>query len=224
MSRVDRVKNLPGLIEAYGKSETLRKTANLIVMSSITRVDESKDQEEIEQLQRMYELIGHYQLDGSLRWCAARLDKVATGEIYRLIADRKGVFAQPAFMETFGLTVIEAMACGLPVVVTCFGGPAEIVEHRRSGEVVNPNDMEAMADALQRVVTQSDLWQTYSREGIERVHRAFHWRAHAERVLRLANTYSFWAYLDVMNRQALDQYIHTLYHTVYRPRAVAALG
>ena len=223
MSRVDRVKNLPGLIEAYGQSPTLRKSANLVIMSSITRVEESQDQEEIDQLRRMYELIDQYQLDGSLRWCAVRLDKVETGEIYRIVADRGGVFAQPAFMETFGLTVIEAMACGLPVVVTCFGGPAEIVERGRSGEVVDPNDLDAVADALQRVVTQSNLWQGYSGEGIERVHRAFHWRAHAERVLRLANTYSFWDYLDVMNRQALDQYIHTLYHTVYRPRAVAAL-
>jgi len=224
MSRVDRVKNLPGLIEAYGKSEALRESANLVIMSSITRVEESKDQEEIHQLRRIYDLIDHYQLDGSMRWCAVRLDKVETGEIYRIVADRGGVFAQPAFMETFGLTVIEAMACGLPVVVTCFGGPAEIVEHRRSGEVVDPNDMEGMAGALQRVVTHASLWQNYSREGIDRVHRAFHWRAHAERVLRLANTYSFWDYLDIMNRQALDQYIHTLYHTVYRPRAVEALG
>jgi sucrose synthase len=224
MSRVDRVKNLPGLIEAFGKSEALRESANLLIMSSITRVEESKDQEEIEQLQRMYDLIDYYQLDGSLRWCAARLDKVETGEIYRIVADRRGVFAQPAFMETFGLTVIEAMACGLPVVVTCFGGPAEIVEHEKSGQVVNPNDLKAMADALQRVVTQQAIWQGFSMEGIERVRRAFHWQAHAERVLRLSNTYTFWDYLDVMNRQALDQYIHTLYHTVYRPRAVAALG
>ncbi len=224
MSRVDRVKNLPGLIEAYGKSEALREAANLVIMSSITRVEESKDQEEIEQLGRMYDLIDYYQLDGSVRWCAARLDKVETGEIYRVVADRRGVFAQPAFMETFGLTVIEAMACGLPVVVTCFGGPAEIVEQNKSGQIVNPNDLEAMADALYRVVTQKELWDGFSAEGIERVHRAFHWRAHAERVLRLSNTYTFWDFLDVMNRQALDQYIHTLYHTVYRPRAVAALG
>ncbi|MCL4691480.1 MAG: glycosyltransferase, partial [Candidatus Hydrogenedentes bacterium] len=161
--------------------------------------------------------------DGSVRWCAARLDKVETGEIYRVVADRRGVFAQPAFMETFGLTVIEAMACGLPVVVTCFGGPAEIVEQNRSGQIVNPNDLAAVAEALHRVVTQQDLWDRFSAEGIERVHRAFHWRAHAERVLRLSNTYTFWDFLDVMNRQALDQYIHTLYHTVYRPRAVAAL-
>ena len=52
-------------------------------------------------------LIRQYDLAGHIRWCARRLDKVETGEIYRMIADGRGVFAQPAFMETFGLTVVE---------------------------------------------------------------------------------------------------------------------
>jgi len=224
MSRVDKVKNLPGIIEAYGKSERLREAANLVIMSSITRIEDSNDQEEIDQLRRMYALLDEYNLAGSVRWCAARLDKVETGEIYRLIADRRGAFAQPAFMETFGLTVIEAMACSVPVVVTCFGGPAEIVEHGRSGEVVNPNDHARMAAALHGVLTDAETWDRYSREGIERVRTAFLWSSHAAKVLRLANTYSFWDHLDVMNRRALDQYIHTLYHTVFRPRAMATLN
>lgn len=223
MSRVDKVKNLPGLIEAYGKSEALRNAGNLIIMSSLTRIEDSSDQEEIDQLRRIYDLLEHYQLDGSIRWCAARLDKVETGEIYRLVADRRGVFAQPAFMETFGLTVIEAMACSVPVVVTCFGGPAEIVEHGRSGEVVNPNDHDRMAGALHGVLVNESRWNSYSAEGIERVKTAFLWSSHAAKVLRLANTYSFWDHLDVMNRRALDQYIHTLYHTVFRPRAMETL-
>jgi sucrose synthase len=147
---------------------------------------------------------------------------VETGEIYRIVADRKGVFAQPAFMETFGLTVIEAMACGLPVVATCFGGPSEVVRPGESGAVENPNDHEAFAHALEFVVRDEQLWQTYAEGGIQRVREAFTWSRHAAKVLRLANVYTYWNYLDVMNRQALDRYIHTLYHTIYRPRIMAA--
>lgn len=221
MSRLDKVKNLPGLVEAYAKSERLRESANLIIMSSITDASQSSDQEEIEVINRLYELIEEYALHGHFRWCAARLDKVETGEIYRVMADRKGAFAQPAHMETFGLTVIEAMACGLPVVVTCFGGPAEIVIDGASGRVVNPNHHDDYANALADIVADTGEWARYSEAGIKRVRDAFSWSAHAARVLQLANIYRYWDYLDVMNRQALDTYIHTLYHTIFRGRAVA---
>jgi sucrose synthase len=65
------------------------------------------------------------------------------------------------------------------------------------------------------------VWQGYHENGLKRVREAFNWEAHARKILRLANVYSYWNYLDVMNRSALDQYVHTLYHTVYRPRAQA---
>jgi len=224
MSRMDKVKNLSGFVEMYAKRTTLQEKANLIILSSILDASKSKDKEEIEQINRIHQLIEEYNLEGHVRWIAARLDKVETGEVYRIIADHRGVFAQPALMETFGLTVIEAMSCGLPVVVTCFGGPAEIVIPGQSGEVENPNDHEAFAAALERVLYDPSVWENRSHAGIARVHEAFNWSVHAKNILRLANVYSYWNYLDVMNRQALDRYIHTLYHTVYRPRAKAMIG
>ncbi|KAK7836477.1 sucrose synthase 2 [Quercus suber] len=60
------------------------------------------------------------------------------GELYRYIADTKGAFVQPAFYEAFGLTVVEAMTCGLPTFATCHGGPAEIIEHGISGFHIDP--------------------------------------------------------------------------------------
>lgn len=224
MSRVDKVKNLGGLVEIYGRSPSLRKAANLIILSSILDPAESKDAEEIEQLHLIQHKIEEFQLHGHVRWIAARLDKIETGEIYRVIADHRGVFAQPALMETFGLTVIEAMACGLPVVVTCFGGPAEIVEPGKSGEVEDPNDFERFADALERTVADAQTWEARSTGGMARVAAAFNWPVHADRLLQLANVYAYWKFLDVMNRGALDQYIHTLYHAVYRPRVLDMTG
>lgn len=218
MARMDRIKNLGGLVEVFGKHSSLRDAANLFIVSSIIDAGQSSDQEEITEIQRMYELLDRFDLHGHVRWCAARLNKVETGEIYRVVADRGGVFAQPAFMETFGLTVVEAMACGLPVVVTCFGGPSEIVVDEESGAVRDPNDHAAFGDALYRVVSDGATWNRFSQQGVKRVLDAFTWARHAERILQLSNVYSYWNYLDVMNRTALDQYIETLYHTVYRPR------
>ena len=43
-------------------------------------------------------------------------------------ADKRGAFVQPALYEAFGLTVIEAMSCGLPTFATVRGGPAEVMQ------------------------------------------------------------------------------------------------
>ena len=42
-------------------------------------------------------------------------------------ADKHGAFVQPALYEAFGLTVVEAMSCGLPTFATNQGGPAEVL-------------------------------------------------------------------------------------------------
>jgi sucrose synthase len=224
MARMDRIKNLSGLVELFATSPSLRDHANLLLISSLIDASQSRDQEEIAEVNKIHELIQRYELTGQIRWCAARLDKVETGEIYRITADRQGVFAQPAFMETFGLTVVEAMACSLPVVVTCFGGPSEIVLDGECGFVRNPNDHDEFAAAMEKIVSDRELWERFSKAGIERVHEAFTWSKHADSLLRLANVYDYWNHIDVMNRQALDRYIHTLYHTVYRPRTQAMLA
>ncbi|TWT90131.1 Mannosylfructose-phosphate synthase [Pseudobythopirellula maris] len=221
MARIDKVKNLTGLADLFGKCEKLREHANLLLVTSINERDQASDPEELEEVDRLYELIARHSLEGSIRWAAARLDKAETGEIYRILADRRSVFAQPALMETFGLTVIEAMACGMPVVGTAFGGPAEIILDGECGEVRDPNDHEAFAQSLLDIVSDTEKWRRYSEEGIQRVETAFRWARHAESLLRISNVYTYWNHTDVMNRPALDRYLHTLYHTVYRPRADA---
>ena len=50
-----------------------------------------------------------------------------------LAVDMRGAFVQPALYEAFGLTVIEAMTCGLPCFATNRGGPAEIIKNGISG-------------------------------------------------------------------------------------------
>lgn len=223
IARVDRLKNLSGLVELFGKSDYLREHSNLVLLSSIINAAESEDHEEYDEINKIHGLVQQHELDGHFRWIGRRLNKVETGEVYRMIADKKGVFAQPALMETFGLTIVEAMASGLPVVVTCFGGPAEIVIPGECGEVLNPNDHAAFAKALENVVSEEALWEKYSKGGIVRVKAPFNWPTHTKKLLGLANVYSYWNFLDVMNRNALDQYIHTLYFTVFRERANALL-
>ena len=58
--------------------------------------------------------------------------------------------------EPFGRVVIEAMACETPVVAFRCGGPAEIIEHDRTGLLAEPFDVDAMADAMTALLADPD--------------------------------------------------------------------
>lgn len=61
------------------------------------------------------------------------------------------LLVQPSFSEGFGMTIIEAISCGRPVVATESGGPQDIVS-REVGLLVPPGDPEALADAIEHVL------------------------------------------------------------------------
>ncbi|MDT8335952.1 MAG: sucrose synthase, partial [Desulfurivibrionaceae bacterium] len=198
IARLDRIKNLTGLVEAYGKSEKLRKQANLVLVASVIDPEQSGDTEEKSEIGKMYELIDRYQLHGSVRWIGKMLSGEDAGEVYRIMADRRGVFVQPALFEAFGLTILEAMHSGLPVFATQFGGPLEIIENRESGILINPTIHEDMTDKLSAFFDECrenpGLWQLFSQKGITRAQSRFTWDLHCRQLTRLAKVYGFWRY------------------------------
>jgi sucrose synthase len=94
MARLDRVKNITGLVEWFAKSPKLRELVNLVVVAGDFSVEKSKDREEVAEIETMHKLIKDYKLDGQFRWIRAQKNRVRNGEIYRYIADTKGAFVQ----------------------------------------------------------------------------------------------------------------------------------
>lgn len=67
------------------------------------------------------------------------------------------LFALHTLYEGFGIVVIEAMACGTPVVTTDTGGLREIVESNAAGIVVRPDSSIALGDAIMKILNDSEL-------------------------------------------------------------------
>jgi glycosyltransferase involved in cell wall biosynthesis len=82
-------------------------------------------------------------------------------------------FVLTSHMEGLPLSIVEAMACGLPCIVTDVGGNAEAVIHRIHGMVVPPGSAEATADAISYVVTHPQECARMSRMARERACEAF---------------------------------------------------
>lgn len=78
------------------------------------------------------------------------------------------VCVSAAFREGFGLSIVEAMAAGLPVVVTDAGGPTEIVDQGRCGLLVPPGDPKAIERAVRRLLTDETLYRQMVERGKER--------------------------------------------------------
>jgi glycosyltransferase involved in cell wall biosynthesis len=94
MARLDQVKNITGLVEAYAKCGKLRELVNLVVVAGYNDVNKSKDREEIAEIEKMHELIKTYNLYGQFRWISAQTNRARNGELYRYIADTHGAFVQ----------------------------------------------------------------------------------------------------------------------------------
>ena len=75
------------------------------------------------------------------------------------------VFVLPSLNEGISNTILEAMACGLPVLASAVGGNVELVEDNASGRLFEPGDTIALADLLARYVAEPALRQTHGRTG-----------------------------------------------------------
>ncbi len=223
MARLDRIKNITGLVDWFGNSPELRAQANLVVVGGHLDPGRSGDEEEREQIEAMHRLFERHGLDGQVRWLGIHLEKPLAGELYRTIADRHGLFVQPALFEAFGLTVIEAMSCGLPVFATRYGGPLEIIEDGISGFHIDPNHGEAsaglIAEFLRRCSEDGNQWLALSEGALARVEERYTWRRYAERMMTLSRVYGFWKYVSNLERTETARYLEMFYGLQYRPLA-----
>ncbi|BCO08717.1 sucrose-phosphate synthase [Desulfolithobacter dissulfuricans] len=184
LCRPDHRKNITGLLEAYGTSQELRTIANLAVFAGIRSNITTMEENEQAVLTDMLLQMDRYDLYGKLAIPKKNDFATEVPELYRICAESRGVFVNPALVEPFGLTLIEASACGLPIVATNDGGPAEIVANCDNGILVDAAKPEEIARALQSILVDDAKWTQFSNNGINGVRQHYSWRAHGEKTMQ----------------------------------------
>ncbi len=184
LSRPDPKKNIITLIEAYGESPALQAAANLMIIAG--NRDDIRDMDNVARnvLTDIMLTIDKYDLYGKVA-CPKHHKPEDVPQIYRMVAATGGIFINPALIEPFGLTLIEAAACGLPVVATEEGGPVDIIGNCRNGQLVNPLDPAAIARTLLEMLQDKKTWAQYSANGIAGVKAHYSWHAHVESYMQV---------------------------------------
>ncbi|XP_022728639.1 probable sucrose-phosphate synthase 1 isoform X1 [Durio zibethinus] len=181
LARPDPKKNITTLVKAFGECRPLRELANLtLIMGNRDNIDEMSGTN-ASVLLSILKLIDKYDVYGQVAY-PKHHKQYEVPDIYRLAAKTKGVFINPAFIEPFGLTLIEAAAHGLPSVATKNGGPVDIHRVLDNGLLVDPHDQQSIADALLKLVSDKQLWARCRQNGLKNIH-LFSWPEHCKTYL-----------------------------------------
>lgn len=80
----------------------------------------------------------------------------------------------PSEKESFGLVLLEAMACGVPCIGTDVGGIPEVIQHGKNGFITQLGDVEQMGSFAMDLLTNEKLWQQFSEASIHYAGENFH--------------------------------------------------
>ncbi|MEJ7653446.1 MAG: PfkB family carbohydrate kinase [Chloroflexia bacterium] len=136
-------------------------------------------------LDSMMQVIERAKLRGHVSMFALRSQsQLAAG--YRYLSSLDSVFALTALYEPFGLAPLEAMAAGMPAVVTKFGGPSESLREgdEEFGVLVDPTDPLVISAGLFSLIGNPESRRRFAEAGYNRVLAKYTWRRTAEGYLR----------------------------------------
>jgi glycosyltransferase involved in cell wall biosynthesis len=167
----DMRKNVPRIIEAYGKlPESLRREYQLVIAGRYQHLGHPLYPDPRETVRRLG-------LEGSV---------IFTGQIREQdkapLYSAATVYMFPSLYEGFGMTVLEAMACGTPVLTSNVSALPEVVGD--AGALVDPYSAKAITDKLAELLDRQSTRDELSRRGLERA-RHFTWPQVAEQTVRV---------------------------------------
>ncbi len=214
LSRPDQRKNIRTLIEAFGQSTQLQELANLLIIAGNRDDIDELEEGAQEVFHELLVAIDRYDLYGKVT-LPKHHQRDQVSMIYRIAAASGGIFVNPALTEPFGLTLLEAAACGLPIIATEDGGPQDIIRNCKNGFLIDPLEPDTISNALMKLLGDQVLWQKYSKQGLTGVKEHYSWDAHAKSYLKIVKP------IAARSEQLLRQPVK-LRTGLYRDRAIVS--
>jgi len=153
-ARIESLKGHATLLEALSKLQSNPAWECWIVGGAQRREEERLSAS-------LQEQVFNSGLQGRVRFLGMRRDIAA-------LLKAADVYCQPNSQpEAFGLSFVEALEAGLPVVTSRIGGPVEFLDES-CAILTPPREADAVADALETLIEDSDLRRTLGRNGIDR--------------------------------------------------------
>jgi D-inositol-3-phosphate glycosyltransferase len=171
-------KGIDNVIRAMGRLGDLKSTTRLLVVGGET---DHPDPELSPELARLYNVAWEENVSDRVTF-AGRKDRNML-KYYYAAAD---VFITTPWYEPFGITPLEAMACGTPVIGSNVGGIKYSVVDNKTGFLVPPNNPNKLAEKIEVLLTDEQLRSTMQTNASQRVNTRFTW-AHVSK--RIANVY-----------------------------------
>lgn len=187
IGRADKRKNFETIIQSYGEDKELQAMANLAIFAGVRKDISQMPEDEKDLLTNLLLLMDKYDLYGKMAIPKKNDPKFEVPEIYRIAARKKGVFVNATPGENFGLTIVEAAACGLPIIASPTGGPKEILEQCENGMLVDVDNPAGISKALKEMISDGQLWDKYSTNGIVAAGQLYSWATYAEKYVAQLN-------------------------------------
>lgn len=128
----------------------------------------------------LQELVSMLDLEGSVHFKG----KVSHEELLREYQEAD-IFIFPSHLQSWGLAVFEAMASGLPSIVSETSGASEVLQNDENAMIVPPHNPERIVASVKRLIENPALYENLSQEGRKFVEENISWKRYAESIQKL---------------------------------------
>jgi glycosyltransferase involved in cell wall biosynthesis len=174
LGRIVPRKGVDNVIKALSLLRTSNRKTRLLIVGGESEIPDPNRCAEIGRLQKIAEEEG---VSSSIHFAGRR-----NRNLLKYFYSAADIFITTPWYEPFGITPLESMACGTPVIGADVGGIKYSVKNGETGYLVPPNDPKALADRIDHLLMHTELLKKMQANALKRVHQLFTWAKIAEAV------------------------------------------